>query len=128
MIERRGFLKGLFGGVTSAGLIIAATPKEIEAFAAPLVKDAPVTLLQEPPRWRNGPSTTGEILYNDRGEAVAIITDIQATRDIDRYDFGSGWQVAMPGLMPGPLRIDVRAVGIGYIQTSGTNFELRGRK
>jgi len=40
---RRSFLKGVIGGVTSAGLVVAATPREIEAFAS-AVGDGPVVL------------------------------------------------------------------------------------
>ena len=72
-MDRRGFLHGLFGGVTSAGLIVVASPNQVEAFASGLVKDAPV-LLDAPPQ---KPVVAGEHLYNARGECVAMVTGIR---------------------------------------------------
>jgi len=41
-MNRRNFLSGVFGGVTAAGLIVAAKPAEIERYAAELVPETPL--------------------------------------------------------------------------------------
>jgi hypothetical protein len=66
-MERRSFLQGLFGGVTAGGLILKASPREIEAFAAPLAPEQPVILDAIPvtPNFDRG-----IVLYNARGERV----------------------------------------------------------
>lgn len=70
--SRRSFLRGVFGGVVSGGLIVAATPKEISAFTKPLKQDAPL-MLDRPPMVQRGVAS-GMHLYNELGELVAVIT------------------------------------------------------
>lgn len=74
MDSRRNFLRGVFGGVVSGGLIVAATPKEISAFTKPLKQDAPLVLDRPPTVQRGGIVASGMHLYNELGELVAIIT------------------------------------------------------
>lgn len=107
-MDRRGFLQGVFGGLTAAGVIIAASPAEIEAFTAPLVRDAPV-LLDVPPVTD---THVGEHLYNARGECVAIITHVDMYRD--RVEVPSAFDNHCV-FVPGPWRFDVRAVGVGSL-------------
>lgn len=121
MMERRGFLKGLFGGVTSAGLVIAASQSDIEAFASPLVRDAPL-LLDRP---AVAPARCGEHLYNASGELVAIITELTLTRD--PIEVTHAWDDKTM-YVPGRLEIAIRAVGVGSVEWAGRTPMLRGRR
>jgi hypothetical protein len=71
-MERRGFLRGLFGGIVGAGVVVTATPKEIATFAAPLAEQTPI-VIEAPAIPVVG---CGDHLYNDRGELVAIVTNV----------------------------------------------------
>jgi hypothetical protein len=118
-MERRGFLKGLFGGVTSAGLLIAAKPADIEAFTAPLAKQEPLIIDSPPVDPRIGP---GEHLYNSRGECVAIVTELNVSRDLELWHSISG----DAGFVRGISRFELRAVGIGTVRLGPTGPSLRG--
>jgi len=109
-MNRRGFLQGVFGGVTAAGVIVAASPAEIAAFTAPMAKDAPV-LLDVPAAV---PTSIGEHLYNESGQLVAVVRSIdfhrpmiEATSVFDDHD------VFVPGL---PRSIEIHALGIGELR------------
>jgi hypothetical protein len=111
-MERRGFLKGLFGGVTAAGLIVRANPSDLEAFASPLVKDAP--MLVAPPVAEI--PELGERLYNADGVCVAIVKRVTVTREqIEATTWGSDQKVYVPGLMSW----DIQAAGVGPLRMSG---------
>ena len=69
-MERRSFLRGVFGGVTAGGIILAAPAKELEAFAAPLVANQP--LIIDP--MSDLDVGIGQRLYNEHGESVAVVT------------------------------------------------------
>jgi hypothetical protein len=98
----------VFGGVTAAGVIVAASPADIAAFASPMAKDAPLVLDVPPMK----ASSVGEHLYNDRGEVVAVIRSIDFHRQsIDVTMFRDSHQASMPG----PLDFDIYAQGIGHV-------------
>jgi hypothetical protein len=108
MMDRRGFLQGVFGGITAAGVIVSASPSEIEAFAAPLVRDAPV-VLDVPP----APDThVGQHLYNARGQLVAFITSVDVIQDRVEVTsaFGSNRL-----FVPGPRFVKIHADAIGQL-------------
>jgi hypothetical protein len=122
MDNRRNFLKGILGGVTATGLIIAAKPEEIAAFSRPLAKDAELVIDIPAP----SPATNiGERLYNERGELVAMVTDLSIHRDAHPYASEYGYTEYAPG----PLRIEIRAIGVGTLVWEGKSNhpELRGR-
>lgn len=123
MMERRGFLKGLFGGITSAGLIVTATPAEIEAFAQPLKKDEPIDLRRQAPV---GVVSPGETLYNALGEQVAVITGIDISTP--HVDITSYLGDQREFFIAGPRHIKIHADGICSIDFQGDKFELRGRR
>ena len=103
-MERRGFLRGLFGGITSAGLIIAAQPQDVAAFAAPLAENDPVLLDATP----LAPIVAcGDHLYNQRGEFVAVVTQFS--------DVFSG-------------AIRMHADLVGALHVSKTGVRLRGKR
>ena len=107
-MNRRGFLQGVFGGVTAAGVIVSASPADIAAFASPMVKDAPVLLDVPAPI----PTSIGEHLYNEQGQCVAVIRSIDIHQDaIDVSMWGDSQMRYVPGLR----RIDIHAHGIGDI-------------
>src|SRR6187431_1514404 len=90
-LDRRGFLKGLIGGVTAAGVVVAASQTEIAAFGSALAKDAPIVLTPSPAEG----SLVGHHLYNKRGEIVAIITDVFISGH-ERAAPEQGHQVVIP--------------------------------
>lgn len=94
MTNRRGFLHGLFGGVTTGGLLIAASPADVERFAAPLARDEPVVLDATPP----SPllPAVGEHLYNGAGELVAVV------RSFAVHQGGVDIQAACVGILKYP--------------------------
>ena len=122
-MHRRGFLQGIFGGVASAGLIIAAKPSEIEAFTAPLAKGAPLVLDQ--PTANPEVAVIGEHLYNSRGEIVAIVTGMDFSSEA--IEVTSSYDVE-PQFIRGPMRVDIRAVGIGPVRWENGAPKLRGRR
>jgi hypothetical protein len=101
-MERRGFLRGLFGGLTSAGLLIAAEPQELAAFASPLGVDDPVVLDAAPVAPIVG---EGDHLYNARGELVAVVRTLQH-------------------VFSGDMKIVADLVGAAHVSKSGVR--LRG--
>jgi hypothetical protein len=121
-VERRNFLKGVFGGVTAAGLIVTAGPSEIAAFASPLVRDAPIVLDASPV------STVKpyENLYNSRGELVAIVRRVDISRemiDVTQYDMTSQMYIQ------GQRHITIEAEGVCDFVFKDKGFpEMRGRK
>lgn len=109
-MNRRGFLQGLFGGVTAAGVIVAAKPSEIEAFTAPLVKDAPIFV--DVPRAQ--PVGAGEHLYNARGELVAVVMEISLSREAIDVTLASDLnRVYIPGRL---MQYEIRAEGVGRVE------------
>lgn len=107
-MNRRGFLQGVFGGVTAAGVIVAASPADIAAFASPMVKDSPV-LLDVP---SVEPTSIGEHLYNDRGELVAVVRKIELRhRPIDVTTAFDSQRIYVPG----PRTFEIYAAGIGEL-------------
>ena len=125
-MDRRGFLRGAFGGVVASGVIVAATPREIEAFATPLVKNEPIVVDVLPPQQA---TSIGEHLYNEHGEIVAIITEIRVDiPQIDITPWGSDVQIYRPGL---PYEISISAKGVGPLQLGDGKHampRLGGRK
>lgn len=118
-MDRRGFLKGAFGGVTAAGLIIAANADDIAAFASPLGRDA--SLVLDAPAAL--PATVGEHLYNARGELVAIITALTwRTPTVDVTAFGDTDAVGIMGVS----EIEIRATGVCTIEHTSNGPLLRG--
>jgi hypothetical protein len=124
-MNRRGFIHGLFGGVTAAGLIVAANPKEIEAFATSVPPDSPVMLDQPTPK--RAFVDAGEHLYNGRGELVAIVTSFTVTREpIEVTAYGMSESTYIQGLP----NFEIIARGVGSIQWDGDHRrmpQLRGR-
>lgn len=116
-MNRRTFLEGVFGGVAASGVIIQASRADIEAFASPLANGTPIVVERAP----DIPvANVGQHLYNQHGECVAIVTSIDIRRTMESYDDGM-FQTALPGLM----RMDIRAEGIG---TFWDGLVLRGPK
>lgn len=111
-MERRGFIKGLISAVTSTGLVVSATPRELESFGAPAVRESPV-VVAVPELVRA--AEVGEELYNARGELVALVT--QVTVHVGRLDVshvGAAYRTFSPGLP----EVEIRAVGVGPVDFS----------
>lgn len=100
-MERRGFIRGLFGGIVGSGIVVTASPEEIAQFASPLSAGAPI--VAEAPDVM--PVGCGDHLYNDRGELVAIVTHIH-------------------GVLSNRMTISAESVG-GGIQMDSDRVRLR---
>lgn len=123
-MERRGFIRGVFGGITSAGLLIGGARDEIEAFAAPLVKQAPLVIDIEPLQ-RSGPIGHGEHLYNSRGELVAVVTAVHLTRaPVEVTSAFDNNRLFIPGVPT--FSIEAEGVGGLVVETSAKKLALRG--
>lgn len=110
-MERRSFLKGVFGGVTAAGVVVAASQAEIAAFASPLVKDAPIVL--DVPS-ANPAIGAGEHLYNASGDLVAVVRSVSF--HVDKIDVTSFGDTNSVYVHKGPPRFDIHAEGIGAVE------------
>jgi hypothetical protein len=107
-MERRDFLKGVFGGVTAAGVVIAAEPAVVSAFASAVEAQAPVHI--GVPRGPFGLVGVGELLYNGRGEVVAVVKDVRAHRThVDATVFGGSSVIYVPG----PFHVEIVATAQG---------------
>lgn len=80
-MNRRNFLSGVFGGVAAAGagVIVKASPREIERFASPLVKDEPIIV--DAPR-AAVLDATELLLYDKHGTPVMAIHNISFNRSL----------------------------------------------
>jgi hypothetical protein len=88
-VERRGFLKGLFGGVTASGLIVMGKRHEVQAFAAPLRPEEPI-IIDVPSIVTPAEASRGLYIYNSRGEALGFVQafDINTHRSqLTRIEF-----------------------------------------
>lgn len=104
--DRRRFLKGAFGGVTAAGLLIVGP--DVGAFAECVVPGEDIVCSHLPPAPFEGVDI-GNILFNYKGEPVAVITDIKydiPQLDVTRY--GSFQREFVPGAPNITLRATVR--------------------
>lgn len=111
-MERRSFLKGVFGGLTAAGVIVTASPLEIEAFASPLLRDAPVLLEETPSMAAPLGVGVGEHLYNAAGRLVAIVSRLHLiTEKVEVTMFGA----QNPVYLPGRRHFTIVATGIGEV-------------
>lgn len=79
-MERRSFIKGVFGGVTAGGIILASGEDDIAAFVSQVQRNEPMVACPEP----LGVSQVapGEMLFNHLGRPVAIIREVQWHADV----------------------------------------------
>jgi hypothetical protein len=132
MFGRRGFLKGLFGGVAGTGLIVLAKPSEIEAFTAPLVEGAPLVLDQP---MADTAVEMGQHLYNAQGEVVAIVTELsvamqQVTHDVRSFDHAMQIRSSSSGRILPDAVLELRATVVGVPDFTGMREmpNLRGKR
>ena len=106
MIPRRSFLQGVFGGVTSAGLIIAGSKDSLQAFTAE--KGAPVVLAQ--PEYSQM-VTPGEQVYNAQGQVIGVVEGVSFQRnkiEVTTFnDAASQYVLGIPS-------VDIRVRGLLY--------------
>lgn len=123
-MDRRGFLKGVFGGVTAAGLVVAASPDEIRAFTQPLASHAPLMLAPVP---KQQGIDLGEHLYNAKGELVAVVTAVNIYHD--RLDVTSASDQGAR-FISGLMHVDIRAHGLGPVEWDAAKKRptLRGQR
>ena len=107
-MERRNFLKGIIGGTAAAGgLIITASPADLEAFAAPI--GLPVALAPTPsePLFN---MFHGDFLYDRRGNPIAVVTEVRISHPyVDASTFESpGSKLYVTGF----TEVEIRALGL----------------
>ncbi len=104
---RRGFLKGVFGGITAAGLVVLASEADVAAFAR-VGTGAPVAVAAAPV-WDGVVPGFGDTLYDAHGRKVAIVTGLrQRSVPIEVTAFGEANQVYVAGATD--LIIEARAI------------------
>lgn len=100
-MERRGFLKTLVGGITSAGLLLKASPAEVQTFGAQV--DEPVILSPQRIQSRADLVTSseiGELLYDAKGLPVAYITGVHLHRaGFEVTSAQDAYRTHIPGLL-----------------------------
>lgn len=128
-MERRGFLKGIFGGITAGGLLLKASPEDVQALAP--AEDEP--LIVQPQRIRGVHQACGDVLYNALGEAVAVVTDVRSSRGyIDVTNFGDTNKVFRPSNLPPTMTLTAKLLPTTTCEyTASVRSEwlsLRGRR
>jgi hypothetical protein len=124
-MNRRGFLSGLFGGVTAAGLLVKATPADLDAFVNDLPAKAPINLTPLPYN-SDGPRTVrpGQHLFDEHGALIAIVTGVRA--DYERVDVTTVSDLNKI-FIPGTLHLRITAEGVAplTVDTGGMRFAFR---
>lgn len=93
-MNRRGFLQGILGGVTAAGIVVKASSDDTKQFA--LEQDTPVILSKYPTMGLN----YGDLVYNYRGENIGFIKEIIHRREIiDITQPKDFYKVFAPGVL-----------------------------
>lgn len=105
-MDRRNFLQGVLGGVTAGGLVIAASPVDIQAFTSTIAPGSPVAL---------GVGAglgvrVGDHLYNASGHLVAVVT--RAEYQVYPVEVTMAWDNSRVYL-PGRRSVSLQAEGIG---------------
>lgn len=97
-MDRRRFLGGVFGGVAASGLIIKATGDDIAQFANGLEVGAP--MMSGAVDTQGGPPCAypGELLFNHKGQPVAVVESIRIDVEPIGYAGNSGFTEYVPGL------------------------------
>ncbi|MGE0363352.1 MAG: hypothetical protein AB7R67_21750 [Vicinamibacterales bacterium] len=105
MLERRSFLQSLVAGVTSAGVLVKATPAEVEAFAVhrgdAVVLGRPAIPAAQLPN--------GMVLYDAAGRAVMRVTSFDVKQE--PVDLTSHWDDHRV-YVPGDRRVELHGIGL----------------
>lgn len=109
-MNRRSFLKGTFGGVTAAGLVIAGADTDLSAFASSMKVGEPMVGAGEVV---DSPAPElGTILFNSEGQPVCVVESYRySVNEIDATPMGSSVRV----MMPGTREIRLTAVVMGRV-------------
>lgn len=132
---RRSFLKGLFAGVVGggavsgldpdwgkvqAGVVVRATPEEVQAFADPLELEQPIVadqLLEGP----DADVFPGETLYNAAGQPVAVVSKLEQTMETMEI---TGPEDHWTQHVAGAMRLRIEAVGLRAPTWEGDKVRL----
>lgn len=113
-MDRRSFIKGTFGGVAAGGLILAATPSDIAAFTSSGIEKG-AEMVSTPLPMAPVPAE-GHILFNSKGDPVAVITHIKWNRNpVDVSLAGDSYSTYMGG----PPIVALEAVMYGTATLKG---------
>lgn len=111
-MERRGFLKTLVSAVSSSGLLLRATPAEVQAFGAkpeqPVILSPQEIRAPQPDRGY-GAIEPGATLYDASGRAVAIVGSLNV--EVQRIDVTS-WADSTRQYVSGVPDITIVAHGL----------------
>lgn len=79
-MERRSFLKGLFGGIAGGGAVILASDQEIALFGKnDIGTPVAASMLQAEPAFKPLPAEMGHFLYNAYGMPVGVLWSLEAS-------------------------------------------------
>lgn len=116
-MDRRGFLKGTFGGVAAGGLIIAAAPLDVVEFVEKVKKGDPMGVAI--PHTMPG---IGHAVFDSVGHAIGVIEDIDrgiSVADVSRA--GDPYRTVQPYGHPRVI-YKVVAYGESEVMINGRQF------
>ena len=118
-------LRGIILRDADDQLVVQATPADIRQFAVPGQREVIVTRGRMVQSYAHAEATMqgvldpftrcqpGMSLYNDRGEIVAVVTDLRLDYDsLIETTIWNPWSDQSRTYMPGRRRIDITAVGV----------------
>lgn len=106
-MERRSFLKGVFGGATAGGILITACQADVDAFVATVKKNDKI--VSSPLMVSGGGFPLGMVLYDHLGRPVAIVESTSREME-DVTSIYDTWKFWKPS-----KRMTITAVSLGEI-------------
>ena len=103
-MERRNFLRGVFGGVAAGGLILKATDADVAHFASGLGMGSPVEAAYN---IKPGIAELGNFVYDHKGAILGVISDFHYQRGVHQWESWDGTSGAVPGLINASLTVQV---------------------
>lgn len=109
-MDRRGFLKGAFGGVAAGGIVIAAAGADIEAFVSKVKKGDAVGAAATTNSGSCTLPSAGEFVFNHNGLPIGIVEGYTSSSCIiDASSFGDTHSQLISGI--GTVKMSVMVAG-----------------
>lgn len=100
-MDRRGFLRGTFGGVVAGGVIVAAGIPDTQAFIEQVkVGDPIAAAATSPPIFPDD-----WMVYNRQGQPIGTIHDYRVEHDPIEIDPSNGYRNYVRGPMRGTMTV-----------------------
>ena len=114
-MDRRGFIRGAFGGVTSAGIILAAPSDAVEAFVSQVRRNDPLAVAIDSPGMKVEP---GHWVFDREGNMLGVIESLDAhNTGIDVASLGDPRPQYIPGVST--VKATVVMYGPAYFHNGG---------